>query len=181
MAPSSILPQHEPVVPQLIPVFLLNLKISPDPTVIYKDSVGDRVLNLGTVVDGQAIPIENSLGLKFELNSITGFDDITETVSLGISRLDCKLYGKTPGGAGVQIKYPGVIKLLEPTVNVFLKKSTLATFEESYVVCNPTFTCDSSLEPEYKWVQSEQFNGKGRFIRDESGTLYVQYYIYVVR
>lgn len=178
---TSVLPQHEPVVPQLIPVFLLNLKISPEPSTIYKDSVGDRVLNLANVVDGQAIPINNSLGLKFELSSITGFDDITETVSLGISKLDCKLYGKTPGGSGVQIKYPGLIKLLEPTVNVLMNKSTLATFEESYVTCNPTIVADSSLEPEYKWVQSENLFGKGRFIRDDSGTLHVQYYIYIVR
>ena len=181
MATSSILPQHEPVVPQLIPVFMFNFKISPDPTVVYKDTVGDRVLHLGTVVDGQVIPINNSLGLKFEMNSIHGFDDLTETISLGVTRLDCKLYGKTPGGTGVQLKYPGVIKLTEPTANVFMNKSSLATFDESYVTCNPSFSADSSLEPEYKWVLSENFFGKGRFLRDKSGTLHAQFYVYIVR
>lgn len=170
-----------PKTPQLTPVFLINLKLQGYPTPMYSNSVKDKKLALATVEDGEISTVENPFGLEFNVTSIHGFDDITNNTSENYNELDCKLYGKTPEGAGVYITYYGLIKLLENTVDVLTKKSYSAPFDESYITCNPIVTFDELVSDKYKWVTSENLFGKGRFVRSQDDSLYVQYFVYIVR
>lgn len=167
--------------PKLIPVFLINLQISPDPEPIYADNLTNRGLNLATVTDGQITTVENELGVQFDVKNISGFDDLTNDLKTGTTFLDCKLYGKI-GENGVYITYPGVLNLNQPTLDVFTKKTSTSSFEDSYITCSPKFVFDTkSVDEKYHWVLKENFHGKGRFVRDDQGLLYVQYYVYVYR
>lgn len=181
MTLSSVHPTSLPITPKLIPVFLVNLKISPDPEQIYSDKSKD--LSLATVVHGSITPVDNELNLTFSLSSIKGFDDLTNIS--GTTFLDCKLYGKladSNSDSGVYFTYPGILNLNQPTIDVFTKVSTTSSFEDSYITCSPKFSFNTATVPEkYHWVLKEKFHGKGRFVRDEEGALYVQYYTYVYR
>ncbi|EGW34924.1 uncharacterized protein SPAPADRAFT_53310 [Spathaspora passalidarum NRRL Y-27907] len=166
---------------EFIPVFTFNLKLASDPTSIFSDPASDKALSLATVSSGEVKTVANSLGLEFEVVDISGWDDLSLKISASTNSLDCKLYGKTPSGAGVFIHYGGKVQLTESTINVVTKKTQVASIEESYVTCNPTFQLDEAVEDKYKWVLKENFFGRGRFGRDDDGTLYVQYYVYVIR
>ncbi|WPK25985.1 hypothetical protein PUMCH_003327 [Australozyma saopauloensis] len=177
---SSVAPSL-PKTPQLTPVFLINLKLGGFPVPIYGDSVKDKLMVLAHVEKGEITTVENSLGLEFNVTDIHGFDDITNQKSQDINELDCKLYGKTPEGAGVYITYYGLIKLFKNTVDVLTKQSMSCPFEESYVTSNPRVTLDELADEKYRWVTKENLLGKGRFVRGPNDSLYVQYYVYVVR
>lgn len=170
-----------PKTPQLTPVFLINLKLQGWPVPVYGDDSKDKLMVLATVEKGEISTVENPFGLEFNVTDVHGFDDITNQKSAEINELDCKLYGKTPEGAGVYITYYGLIKLLKNTTDVLAKQSMAAPFEESYVTCNPRITLDELASEKYKWVVKENLIGKGRFVRGENETLFVQYFVYVVR
>lgn len=170
-----------PKTPQLTPVFLINLKLREFPVPVYSQNARDNKLVLATVEKGEISTVENDLGLEFNVTDIHGFDDITHRGSQGINELDCKLYGKTPEGAGVYITYYGLIKLLSNTVEVLTKQSMAAPFEESYITCSPRVSLDDLVADKYKWVANENLFGKGRFVRGPNDSLYVQYFVYVVR
>lgn len=181
MTLESVKPTAIAAPPKLIPVFLINFKISPDPEPVYSDKLTGKGLNLATVVDGQITTVENELGLEFDVDQIKGFDDLTNDLQTGTTFLDCKVYGKI-GNQGVYITYPGVLNLNQPTVDVLTKKSTTTTFEDSYITNTPKFVFDTTtVDKKYHWVLKENFHGKGRFVRDDEGVLYVQYYVYVYR
>lgn len=176
----SVVPQvHKS--PELEPVFLINLKLKENPAKAFANSTRNKVLALATVVDGTITSVPNKYNYELDVKNVHGFDDITNNIADNYNELDCKLYGSTPEGAGVYVTYYGLIKLLQPTVDVLTEKSSTSNFEDTYVTCNPRFHLDEDVADKYKWVIQENLYGKGRFVRDASGTLYVQYYVYVVR
>ncbi|SGZ49009.1 CIC11C00000003733 [Sungouiella intermedia] len=177
---SSVTPSV-PKTPELEPVFLINLKLGGDPAPVFTNTDRNKTLSLASVVEGKISTVENKYGLELEVEGVTGFDDITTNLKDGYNELDCKLYGKTPEGAGVYITYYGVVKLTETTVAVVTGKSDTSAFEDTYVTCNPRVHFDGLVPDKYKWAIQENLYGKGRFVRDSNGVLYVQYYVYVVR
>lgn len=178
---SSVYPTEVPTTPKLVPVFVINLKTSYDPEAIYVNSTTDKTLQLATLSDGEIKTVPNPLGFELDVSGIHGFDDLTSKPSHGATILDCKLYGKTPNGSGVYVKYAGVVQFLEATVKVLTKEEKLSRFEDGYITCNPFFEFDDKVEDKYKWVLKENIIGKGRFVRDSDDVIYVQYYAYVLR
>ncbi|CAI5757577.1 unnamed protein product [Candida verbasci] len=166
---------------KLIPVFTINLKLKHDPLNIYSSNESNNTLNLAIIETGEIKTVKNELGLQFELNEIFGTDDLLIKNSIETASLDCKLYGKTPKGNSVFIHYGGKVQLNEESVDIISEKKRDSDISKSYVTCNPTFKFDENLESEYKWIEKENFIGRGRFVRDENGSLYVQYYIYIIR
>ncbi len=77
------------------------------------------------------------------------------------------------------MSYYGVVVPNESVKNVLGKKSSTMEIEDGYVTCNPVFKLDAKAEKE-SWVYKKNFVGKGRFIRDESGGLIVQYNVYAL-
>ncbi|PIS54045.1 hypothetical protein CJI97_003743 [Candidozyma auris] len=176
---SSVTPSV-PKTPELEPVFLINLKLKP-PAPVFTNKTRDKALTLATVVDGYISTVKNKYGFELEAKEITGFDDITTNIADNYNELDCKLYGKTPEGAGIYITYYGLIKLSEAVLAVLGGNSNASSFEDDYVTSNPRIHFDGDVPDKYKWAIQENLLGKGRFVKDPSGTLYVQYYVYVVR
>lgn len=170
-----------PTTPELEPVFLINLKLDGAPAPVYNNPTRNRALALARVGDGKITTVKNKYGFELDVENVTGFDDISNNIADGYNELDCKLYGKTPEGAGVYITYYGVIKLRESTVDVLTGKSSGVKFEDAYVTCNPRIHFDGEVADKYKWAILENLLGKGRFVRDTNDNLYVQYYVYVVR
>ncbi|PSK35262.1 hypothetical protein C7M61_004720 [Candidozyma pseudohaemuli] len=170
-----------PKTPELEPVFLVNLKLNPAPSPVFSDSAKDKSLTLARVAEGYIETVKNKYGFELEVKDISGFDDITTNHRDGYNALDCKLYGKTPEGAGVYITYQGIIQLTEPTVAVLSGKSDGSSFEDAYVTSNPRIHFDGDVLDKYKWAVKENLIGKGRFVKDPNGNLYVQYYVYVFR
>lgn len=176
----SVKPQL-PKTPELEPVFLVNLKLESAPASIFSDSKKDKSLNLAKVVDGYIETVKNKHGLELDVKDISGIDEITTHVSDSFNSLNCRLYGKTPEGAGVYITYGGNMHLTEPITNVFAGKADSSSFEEGYLTNSPVVQFDGEVNDKYKWAVKENLVGKGRFIKDSKGALYVQYYVYVYR
>ncbi|KAG7195800.1 uncharacterized protein KQ657_002185 [Scheffersomyces spartinae] len=177
----KVIPTSAPAVPKLVPVFFVNVKTSLDPETIFKKSATNSSLTLATIVNGTVTTVPNDLGLEFELSDIKGYDDLRTNNTIGMARLDCKFYAKTPNGTGVHFTYPGVVHFTDDVLAVLGGKASSCTFEDNYVTNNPKFEFDDTIEEKYKWVAKENFIGKGRFARGEDGALYVQYYTYVLR
>lgn len=167
--------------PELVPVFFINLKLKDAPQGVFANTTRNKALALAEVVDGSVTTVKNKLGLELEVTLIKGTDDITSHIADAYNELDCRLYGKTPEGAGVYITYRGVIKAYDNTVAVLLGSSSEHGIDESYVTNSPVINFDESVADKYKWAIKETFLGKGRFVRDAEDTLYVQYYVSVVR
>lgn len=167
--------------PELEPVFIINLKTAENPSLVFNNPVRNKELALARIIDGSISTVQNKYGLELDVEGITGFDDITANLKEGYNELDCKLYGKTPEGAGVYITYYGVLKMSEEIGDVFSSKSSSSSFEEAYVTSNPRIHFDALVADKYKWAIQENLLGKGRFVRDSTGSLYVQYVVYVVR
>lgn len=177
---SAVIPSL-PKTPELVPVFLINLKLEGSPDEVFTNRNRNKALVLAHVGKGTITTVKNKYGYELDVSDIHGFDDITNHISDDYNELDCKLYGKTKGGNGVYVTYNGVIQLNEPTVDVLTGKSSTSDIESVYVTSNPKIHFDDGVEDKYKWAIKENFLGKGRFVRDSEGGLYVQYYVYIVR
>lgn len=167
--------------PELEPVFLINLKISGNPENIFSDRNRNKALIFANVESGRITTVKNKFGFELDVEEIHGIDDITNHISDGYNELDCKLYGKTKSGKGVYVTYTGVIQLNQPTVDVLTGQNKDCSIEDAYVTNNPKVQFDEDVEDKYKWAIKENLLGKGRFVRDDQGGLYVQYFVYVVR
>lgn len=179
---ATVFPPATPAtVPKLIPVFILNLKSAADPNNVFTSKTKDTVLNFVRLEDGEIKTVPNELGLEFEGRGVWGTDDLSQSIERGVSRLDCKLYAKTPKGAGIYYTYPGVVRMSDNLVKVVTGESNGVDFEDSYVTSSPKIVLGDDAEEKYKWVENESFIAKGRFVRDKAGVLYVQYYVYVIR
>lgn len=180
MDPTTI-PSAPPKTPEMTAVFFCNFKLSGPPPPVYVNSIRNKAVALATVVDGNISTVPNKFGYEFEVRDIHGYDEITNHTADNYNTLDCKVWGKTPGGHGVGITYYGVIQLLEETLAVLGGSSKTSSFENTYVTSSPRAHLDSGVEDKYKWVVSENLFGKGRFVIDSDGNVCVQYYVYVVR
>lgn len=176
----SVIPQI-PQAPEVVPVFLINLKLKGAPEQVFANATRNKVLNLAHVVDGAITTIPNKYNLEFDVKDVHGFDDITFHIADGYSELDCKLYGTTPEGAGVSVNYYGAVQMLKPTVDVLTNQSLTSAFEEVQIANNPRVQLDELAADKYKWAIQENLYGKGRFVRDAAGSLYVQYVVHVIR
>lgn len=170
-----------PTVPKLVPVFSINLKLEGTPEIVFQDNTKSKVLNHANVLWGEIRTIKNDLGLEFDVLDIHGFDDITTNSTGNYNELDCRLYGKTPSGAGAFVSYYGIFNLTKDITDVLTEQSKEHDFATSSLHNNPRFQLDDSAEDKYKWVQKENLLGRGRFCRSEDNSLHVQYFVYVVR
>lgn len=175
----SVIPTSAPKTPQLIPVALISLKLQ-DPISVLKNDAYSHAINLVNIKDGTISTVPNDLGLELEVSGIQGIDHITANTEVGVNRLDCKIYGKTPGGNGVYVHYYGLIKATPEIGAVLGNKAKVADFDDEYITSTPVILFADSVEDKYKWVLRESIIGKGRFIRDDTH-LYVQYYLYVLK
>lgn len=171
----------QPPVPKLVPVLLMNLKMASEPRPVYTNKQTHTALVVATVGQGEVSSLPNDYGYELSVSDITGFDDLTTNLETDVTTLDCKLYGKTPEGKGVYITYPGVSQLKGALTDVVAKKASTSSFSDTYLTNNPKFEFDGDIPDKYKWVRKENLIGKGRFVRDTDGVLYVQYYVYVIR
>lgn len=175
----SALPEYAPRAPELIPVAFINIKVN-EPQGILTNSNYKQGINLVNVINGEVTSVPNKFGYELDVQNVVGYDHITGNTEAGINKLDCNLYGRTPNGSGVFIKYVGTIKVTESVGNTLSGKAKATDFEEEYVTNNPTFLFADTVEDKYKWALKENFIGKGRFVRDDEHKLYVQYYLYVL-
>lgn len=174
---SSVFPEILPQPPTLVPVFMVTLSLDePDP--IFTKKTSNKSLSFCKVINGKISSIPNKFGRVLEVGLLHGADNLTGDLDTGVSTLECRLYGTTPKGSGVYITYGGVVKLSDKTLKVVSNQETTLSFEDSYITSNPKFQFDDSVEEEYKWASQENFLGKGRFIRDSMGCLFVQYIVY---
>lgn len=178
MTLASVFPSQVPRTPELVPVFVFNLKAA-DSIAVLKNTTTDRSIQQIPVIDGEIKTVENNLGLEFDVSGLNGFDVVTTNLS-GTSILDCQLNGKTSSGAGVYVKYDGIVDF-GPSVKILTNQAKDSTFEESNITCNPKFVLDDAVDDKYKWVLKENFYGSGRVVRDADDVLYVQYIIYIYR
>lgn len=176
----EVIPKETPKAPSLKPVFFLNLKLE-EPDTIFTKKDRNHTASLVKVKAGEITPVKNDYGLELKVKHIHGYDDLTAYLENGVTELDCKLYGKTPNGSGVYISYGGVVKFSNHTLKVLGRQESHSEFKESYITCFPKFSFDDGIEDEYKWIDTEAFVGEGRFVRDSEGSLYVQYYVSVLR
>lgn len=177
----STIPKSAPKVPELVPVFFINLKLQ-DPNAVLSNDTYAHAVTLVNIVDGTITTVPNKLNLELEANDLVGIDHITADTKVGSNKLDCYVYGKTPSGAGVHIHYFGVVKA-SPAIGQALGggKSFETSFDDDYVTSNPVILFDGKAEDKYLWAKKENLIGKGRFVRDEAGDLFVQYYVYVLQ
>ena len=164
---------------ELVPVAYITVKAAPSFD-SFKNATKNHAATYIPISDGEITPIDNKLGLEFNLNSITGHDRIVTDLEDGVSTLNCDLYGKTPNGSPVFITYSGVLKQSDKSLAVLGGNARTSDFNDAYVTNNMKFTLDQNVENDYKWVTKYNLIGKGRFIRDSSDNLYVQYAINVV-
>lgn len=116
----------------------------------------------------------------FEASIEFGSDDLTTPAGSNATNLDCKLYLKTKNGSGALVRYLGVVHVEGKTLAVVANQSSTMEFSDGYVTNHPSFTLDAGVEKEYGWVATKNLIGKGRFVRDASGVLHVEYVVYVV-
>lgn len=168
-------------IPELIPVALLNLKMDGEVQNKLTDTKNNKVSNLACLIGGEVKTVKNKFGFELDIGDITGTDDINVNLETGRGHLSCRLYGNTPNKSGVYVYYTGVVEFGDEINKVISKQETTSDFEKCYVTNNPTFHFDDNVEEKYKWILKENVLGKGRFVRDHDGALYVQYYLYIVR
>lgn len=176
----STIPKSAPKAPELVPVFFINLKLQ-DPNSVLENQSYAHSVTLVNIVDGEITTVPNKLNLELDANSLVGIDHITADTKVGVNKLDCYVYGKTPSGAGLHIHYFGLIKGNEAVGKVLGGGKSIETdFTQDYVTSNPVILFDGEVEEKYLWAKKENLIGKGRFLRDEAGALHVQYYVYVL-
>lgn len=173
----KVYPTQLPKVPELTPVFIINVKAGEFNPALSSKLLGKDIMYV-PVINGTIKSLENKFGYKFEASGLSGHDKITVTHDHG-QHLDCILAGKTPNGSPVFFHYPGLGMPNEKLAAFQSGESDVADFDDFYLYSNPEFELSDSVEEEYKWVSSKRFLAKGRFIKDESG-VYVQYVVYVV-
>lgn len=170
-----------PRTPKLTPVFFVNVQLKDAPEPVFSSASKDKAFVVAHVVDGTITTVPNEFGYELNVLGLHGADDITNHTSEGYNVLDCRLYGTTPEGAGVYFTYSGLIKLSAEIGAVLAGQAKAHSIEDSYVTSNPRVQFDDAVADKYRWAVKENLLGKGRFVRDEAGTLYVQYFVYVVR
>lgn len=106
-----------------------------------------------------------------------GRDDITISSKGTHSNLDCRLFGKLPGGAGFSVHYNGVIQLNAAIGAVLTGKATEIAFEDGLVVSQPYVTLDKDADAKYQWVETHALTGRGRFYTGSDG-LHIVYNVY---
>lgn len=111
-----------------------------------------------------------------------GGDDITFKEGIpNIGHLDCNLYlrFKDDPKKRAYVNYSGIVHMDGASGEIVGKQKSTMTFEEGYVTCHPQFYISADCKKE-RWVDSKNFLGKGRFLRDENGVLKVQYWLYAL-
>lgn len=176
----STYPTSLPKTPVLLPVAFANFKLD-ELDSIYSDKARNSSLSYVQILNGEVSTIENKLEYELEVSDIHGSDELTNDLVTGWGQLNCRLYGKTPNGAGVHISYSGFIKLSDASLKVLSGQTLELDFDDSYIICYPRFAFDDSVEEKFRWASNESLLGKGRVTRDAIGCVYIQYVLYVVR
>ncbi|KAK6464854.1 hypothetical protein DFJ63DRAFT_312142 [Scheffersomyces coipomensis] len=178
----NVLPSKPPTTPKLVPVFSFNFKCEFSPPGSSTDlPVPSNSLSLARIINGEIRTVKNDYGLELDVPGITGIDDLIEKVPLGITQLNCTLNGKTANGSDVLIYYDGFLKHAQATFEVIQGTKKHIEFDDCSLVCKPIFKLSKGVEDKYKWILTEDFIGKGRFIRDADDFVYVQYFVYIIR
>ncbi|GEQ68775.1 hypothetical protein JCM33374_g2444 [Metschnikowia sp. JCM 33374] len=94
LAVASILP----AVPRLVPVFTMTLQLQGAPQSLSTDNTTGITSILGVVATGNASTIENDLGVKVELQNLTGYDHFLSHGDKKFGQVNVKLHGTTRRG-----------------------------------------------------------------------------------
>lgn len=159
--------------PALKPVLSFNIRAD-EPQLVYSNKTA--TMQYVGITGGSVQSLDPSRPFDAEITH--GKDDITlfaHDPSTG--HLDCNMYLKFANGKTGLVKYSGVVQFGEHVVAVTSGKSSEMSFEDGYVTNHPIFYLDEESKDE-QWVKDINFIGKGRFVRDKEGTLFVQYYVY---
>lgn len=159
--------------PTLKPVLFFDLKCE-QPTQVYAN--GTQSQTYAAITGGSVKSLDEKL--PFDAKILYGKDDITfQTHAPQVGRLDCNLYLEFANGETGMVEYTGVVQFIEKVAQVASDEVKTMTFEDGYVTNHPVFKLPDTCTAE-SWVNSINFIGKGRFVRDEDNVLHVQYYIY---
>lgn len=159
------------------PAFFIHVDAG-EPEQIYNNSTGS--LTLVKVTGGYTKTLDPKY--PFDTSIEFGLDNLTTKSSRdeNIANLDCQLYLKSKkNGGGIHFTYSGVVHHNEKTLAVIGNKTKDSTFTDSYVTNHPSASLDETAKDE-AWIEGKNLLGKGRFIRTESGSLAVEYYVYVL-
>ncbi|ODQ78502.1 hypothetical protein BABINDRAFT_168237 [Babjeviella inositovora NRRL Y-12698] len=171
----SLIPTTAPLQSKLKPVLFVHLDAGEAIPVVQNATQNLVVVKL---TGGSVKSLDTNY--PFETEILFGFDDLSTAAGATRTTLDCKIYLRTPSGAGVYMTYSGVVEMAGKAAAIAGNQGeSHMEFEEGYITANPKFTLDGKVEEEYKWVNDEIFIARGRFLRDTEGKLKVQYYVYI--
>lgn len=158
----------------LKPAFHMSLNLE-DPIPVHNEK---SYSELTIPVTGGTV---KSLDSNYPFNGTVegGRDDITVTPG-SHNNLNCVLYGKTDDGANFKIHYSGIVEHSEPINAVLENKSSGHTYEESYITNNMTIKLSDGAPSKYDWLKKTNLVGRGRFFRDESGAIHIEYIMHAV-
>jgi len=159
------------------PAFFIHVDAA-EPQQIYNNASGS--LTLVKVNGGYTKALDPKY--PFDTTIEFGLDNLTTKSNRdqSITNLDCQLFlkSKTNGG-GIHFTYSGVVVNNEKTAAIVTKQASESSFTDAYVTNHPKASLDKSNEAE-SWIEGKNLLGKGRFVRTESGSLAVEYYVYVL-
>lgn len=159
--------------PALKPVLFFNIRCQ-EPSVGYSNK--SQSLTYVPIVGGFVKSLDEKL--PFDAKITHGKDDITfNTNAPSVGHLGCSLYLEFANGESGLVEYSGVVQFGEKVAQLAKGEAKTMTFEDGYLTNHPVFKLSDNSSAE-SWVNSINFLGKGRFIRDADNVLHVQYYIY---
>ncbi|CAN6597448.1 hypothetical protein TRVA0_001S04280 [Trichomonascus vanleenenianus] len=162
-------------VAHLRPIFSLTLALQEGvPT--SKTPGGTHILV--KIDSGYTTPIDSKL--PFETTIIGGYDNITNSPDGKFAHLDGKLYGKTKKGHLFSFDFTGVGRISGKLSQVFNNELDSMDFSDGYVSTTYVADVDDAAKPEIGWINEYNVVGRGRFFRDQSKKLFIEYIVHVV-
>ncbi|CCH43358.1 hypothetical protein BN7_2906 [Wickerhamomyces ciferrii] len=159
------------------PAFFIHLEAE-EPEQIYNNEAGS--LTLVKVKGGYTKTLDPAY--PFDTEVTFGIDNLTTSTARdgSIQNLDCQLYLKSKvNGGGIHFTYSGVVQQNEKSLAVITNQSKDLSFTDTYLTNHPKAVL-SKENKEESWITGKNLLGKGRFIRNENGTLCVEYNVFVL-
>ncbi|VEU22870.1 DEKNAAC103956 [Brettanomyces naardenensis] len=176
----SLIPDlSKPDAANLRPVIFID-EIAKEPTVAYSNESSEMQ---HVPLTGGFVKSLDPEHFPFDAVIEEGGDDITFLEGIpAVGHLDCNLFlrFKDDPSKRAYVNYSGIVHMGGVSGEIVgEKKSTKMSFQDGYVTCHPKFFMSKNCKAE-RWVDSKNFLGKGRFLRDENGVLKVQYWLYAL-
>lgn len=137
------------------------------------------ILDIVIIKSGKTTSLDPEF--PFDTTVYHGRDDITVSTKGTHFNLDCKVFGNIDGdNTGYSIWYSGIVRTNAAVGGVLGKESNAMAYDDGYLVNNVFVTLDKGADSKYNWVETHVLVGRGRFFRDDSGTLNIEYKVYAV-